>query len=641
MLTEKKTSIEQRARAAANFSTSTLDKEKGTVESVFATDTAVRMYDWDLGHYWEILGFEKNEVRLDRINTSAPILKNHRSYNDTLGTVEYAKVEDGKLVGKLRFDLEDVDGAKIFGKIDRGFVKSVSVGYKVHKYRWIEDREGLPVLRAIDWEPFEISTADIPADIKSHIKRTDENSVKNELIIEREMKTDTPTTELEKERIAQETKAKEAAIKSERERVAAIRTACRTHKMTDDFADDLIDKGRTVEETNAAILQFKETAEKAQNTRTTIVTVGNDKMDAKTRSLLMGDALLRSIDGNKFKLPKERQENPFVGKRLMDFVDAYLVERSLDTTGTVRERAKRAMMHGIMMRTTGQMTTSDFPLLFANVLNQVLRADYNFPTKKWLPLAFRQDASRINQPEKTIQLGDFKELELVLEGGEYKRQTIDEAGESFSVRKYGNTFAITLEMIVNDDYGAINRMIQKALRSNDFTEDYIVWGLINANPTMGDGTALYHADHANDDTPGALSLTRLSAMRQLIRKQTGLNGKTLDLTPKYIIAGTEYEELLTQLTSTNYVPTKTSDVVPNYIKNLVPIITSHITNGNYYMTADPMEIDLLRVGGLNGEPDFTVEENYEFNNDSFEHKMRKYFGAAYVDWRGWVRNTGV
>jgi hypothetical protein len=60
----------------------------------------------------------------------------------------------------------------IIRKIRDGIIRNVSVGYRVHRYEVIRNDGAVPLYRAIDWEPYEISLVPIGADAGAGIRST-------------------------------------------------------------------------------------------------------------------------------------------------------------------------------------------------------------------------------------------------------------------------------------------------------------------------------------------------------------------------------------------------------------------------------------------------------------------------------------
>src|SRR6185436_16804808 len=176
----KVSSLELSHRAAAP---ATWDPKTNQLELTWST-AGVRMKAWrgEIGDYWEELGLDAGEVRLDRLQRSA-VLKSHgRSEGDygpprvvrmeeQVGSVKEAWLANG--AGHARVELIGRDDLKWFRDgVAEGHFRSVSVGYKVYRYRWAGDNaeDGLPIYRAIDWEPFEISFIPIPEDFVAGVR---------------------------------------------------------------------------------------------------------------------------------------------------------------------------------------------------------------------------------------------------------------------------------------------------------------------------------------------------------------------------------------------------------------------------------------------------------------------------------------
>ena len=60
--------IPNQIQGRAMVQPSTLNEENRTVEVIFGTDTPVRMYNWDIGEFMEIMSFEDGHVRWNRFD---------------------------------------------------------------------------------------------------------------------------------------------------------------------------------------------------------------------------------------------------------------------------------------------------------------------------------------------------------------------------------------------------------------------------------------------------------------------------------------------------------------------------------------------------------------------------------------------
>jgi HK97 family phage major capsid protein len=179
---------------------SSVDEEQRTIELAFSSETPVERH---FGN--EVLDHSPESVDLIRLNDGAPLLLEH-DRTQQIGVIESARVDDDK-VGRaiVRFSKSTL-GNEIFQDVKDGIRRLVSVGYVVGEFTKEKAEAGLETLRAINWEPLEISVVAIPADNsvgvgRSEPKPTDNNSeqprkIMEEKIEKREAQTDQPKVEV-------------------------------------------------------------------------------------------------------------------------------------------------------------------------------------------------------------------------------------------------------------------------------------------------------------------------------------------------------------------------------------------------------------------------------------------------------------
>jgi hypothetical protein len=154
-----------------------INPDARTVELVFSTGAAVdRMDYWTGKRYREVLSMKPAHVRLDRLNSGAPLLNAHSAWSlsDVLGVVERqsAKLEKAQAVATVRFSKRaSVD--EIWQDVREGVIQCVSVGYRVHKFEEVTADGQIPTRTAIDWEPYEISMVPMPADVGAKVRAGD------------------------------------------------------------------------------------------------------------------------------------------------------------------------------------------------------------------------------------------------------------------------------------------------------------------------------------------------------------------------------------------------------------------------------------------------------------------------------------
>lgn len=107
----------------------------------------------------EVLSHESGAVRMDRINRgAAPLLFNH-NWDDPIGMIDGARIEDKRLVVDAHFF--NTDRANEIRAMLDGGLRNVSIGYRLHT---VEEDVDEQTYTARDWEPFEVSVVTVPAD---------------------------------------------------------------------------------------------------------------------------------------------------------------------------------------------------------------------------------------------------------------------------------------------------------------------------------------------------------------------------------------------------------------------------------------------------------------------------------------------
>jgi phage major head subunit gpT-like protein len=321
-----------------------------------------------------------------------------------------------------------------------------------------------------------------------------------------------------------------------------------------------------------------------------------------------------------------------------------LAEDSLEAVG-VKTRTMSPMdiaAEALNLRSTH--TTSDFPLILADVSGKTLRDAYTEAPATFAPLA-RQITLPDFKSVKRNQLGEAPQLLKVIEGAEFTRGTVGEGKEEFALSTYGRVFAITRQAIVNDDMDAFSRLPMLFGRSARDLESDLVWAEITANANMGDGVALFHATHNNLAGAGAvISITTIGAGRTAMRKQKGVNAKQfVNSQAKYLVVPAALETVAEQFVSTNLLANASGSVNP--FAGRLQVIAEPRLDANslisWYMAADPSQIDLIEYAYLLGEDGPTLESRVGFDVDGLEIKCRHDFAAKVIDYRGLYKNPGA
>lgn len=625
----------------------TVNKDTREVEVVFATDTPILMRDWD-GNFYEVLSTKNNAVRLERLNAGAPLLDNHNRWEGVegvMGRVVKAWTADGKCRAIVKFS-KRADVEPVWQDVLDGILTGISCGYRVYEYEIVEREGEIPTYTATDWEGFEISLAPVPADYGASVRSADKSTL-NKAVIKGRSNSNTMPPEVTNPAAApaaapavttaQVEAARTEGIASERKRVTEIRAAVRAAKLSDEFAETLIAADHSVDKSRELIIaEFAKVDPAAGAGSAQRAAVTADETDKKRSAMSL--ALEHRANPAAVEAGKEIGKNPFRGMDLSRMAEQSLQDAGVKTVGMSKSDIARAAMN-LGERSAGMLSSSDFPIILGNTVNRVLLSEYALAARTFTEWAKRGTAKDFRTMTKA-RLGDFSNFAQVNEGSEYEYGSVGEGSEAYKVVKYGKIIAITWETLVNDDLDAFSRLPQKIANAAARKQSDIVYAILSANAAMSDGVALFHANHGNLGTPGAIGIDSLGEARKLMRNQKGLGGfDYLNLTPRKLVVGPNYESLALQYTSAAYLPTTQAQVNP--FKNLDTVVEPRITGNVWYIMASAQEIDTVEFSFLEGQGELFTETRYGFNVDGVEIKARMVFGAKAIDWKGMVKNAGA
>jgi hypothetical protein len=632
----------------AAFRAESVNEDARTVEVIFGTDTPVRMWNWEIGDFMEEMSFENGHVRWQRLNSGAPLLDNHDSDKGTegvIGVVERAWAEGGKGYAEIRFSKQK-EGDRAFQEVKDGILKGVSFGYRVYKYEQQTTEEGqLPRLRAVDWEPFEISLAPIQADPNAVVRKNSEELNKVQILSvtlpHNRNSNDTgmtdpttnPTPAAEPVVAAAPVVEQNASVDpvavaaDERKRIKTINDLARKFNVEQSVVDGLIDTGVSEDKARKTIMDNWTANDPAANVRGNAPAVKADERD-KYRAAAIEGIVLRVNPNHEAKVGGDE----FRGMTIVDLAKDVL-ERSGEAT---RGKSRREVL-SMALR---QHTISDFPIILGNTINRQLQAAYQRADQTYAPFCRRTSIADM-RPKTVAKLsGLMGTLQAIPEGGEYTATTVTEDKETYSLVKYGRKIGLTLEAMLNDDLDAFSRLPQAIAQAARNFESNTVYGILTGTPLMNDGFALFSSQHGNLGTAGAISNTTLAEAKKLMRQQTGLEGDFLNVMLKYLIVGPDNEQEALQWMNASFSPATVGNT-NIYQGSMQVIVEPRITTKNWFAAAEPTAIDTIEYAYLEGENGLYTEQKEGFDIDGIEIKARLFFAAKAIDHRGLFKNPYV
>lgn len=611
------------------ISENSVNSENRSIELTWTTGAKGMRYGWE-GRYYEELSLDPNHVDMSRLHDGAPLLAAHndRSLDAVIGVVERAWIEGNQGKAVVRF-ASDAESEKVFQKVKDRILRNVSVGYSVQEYTNVSQQgDEIPTYRATRWQPAEISI--VPIGFDQNAKTRNQELTESEVEIIERSENNQEEAEMPKENqpVAQQVDAealKNEAVQAERQRSAGIRKMVREAELQDSLAEDMIERGLSLDEAKKNTEAFKRAIDESKKTQvasTVRVEVGASDEDKKREGIV--EAILPRMDSRNFQ---HASGNPFNGYSLLRMFEALIPRRPGEAEVAYATRV---------------MSSSDLPYILASSGEKAALKKYQIQPRTWSRWA-STDTLRNFKTKDLVRSGDFSSLEEVQENGEIKRGSFGEEREQVALKEYAKMLSFTRRMLINDDLGEIAKVIAQAGSAAARLENKLVYEQLTSNPTMGDGVALFHANHSNLATGGdaaALSDTTIGYAFQSMRGQTSVDGlEKLNLAPKYLICGPS-NEVLARKYLAQISPTQASNVNV-FSSSLELIVDSEITSNDYFFAADQMLIPTVTLFRLDGQEQPRVASQTNFETSSVDVKCEHACVAKAIDWRGLQKNPNA
>jgi len=180
------------------------------------------------------------------------------------------------------------------------------------------------------------------------------------------------------------------------------------------------------------------------------------------------------------------------------------------------------------------MTTSDFPVLFADLLDRQLLGAYREMPAIWQDFIRRGRVRDFRDAKRFSLDGAEGPLDEVDEREEYPEEPLAEAFDSVNVRKYGRRLDLSWEAMINDDLDAFARTPDRLARAARRTEQRHATGLyVDTNGPHADlYKDVWDADaplSKGNIVPGnpPLSIEALQAAYTLLAQMTDTQGEPI------------------------------------------------------------------------------------------------------------------
>lgn len=368
-------------------------------------------------------------------------------------------------------------------------------------------------------------------------------------------------------------------------------------------------------------------------------------------------------------------------------------------TGRLREAVKlygRVLNGNLPLRWLQEaMTTSDFQILFGDIIDRQVLANYAEAPQTWPAVAKRSTVADFRPVKRITVDGAEQPLDEVEERAPYPETKLDLGDYLYSVKKHGRVAQFSWETMVNDDLDALRDIPRRFGRAARRSEEKFVTGMFvgpngpNATFYSSGNKNIVNATNANGGVSGPFTVDNppltIAGLQQamsvlLQQKDTGgdpidIDAVTLVVTPANQITALNIMNSL-QVVSPGYGATAdplfsgaTRDqglLIQNWMREKVSlavmryipmIATSANGNKSWFLFANPsvgrpaMEIGFLRGHeapelfmkspnsvSLSGAGAGTMDGDFE--TDSLAYKIRHVFGGTLLDPKASVASNG-
>jgi len=653
------------------------DEETRTVAASMSSETPVRRW---FGN--EILSHEESAVNLERAGSGAlPLLWGHDT-DAMLGAAEGFKLENGRLVGQLRFSKHSTRG-EVWEQIREGMPLGISIGYRIDQWQESANSEDVTVTR---WTLHEVSVVSVPADHTVGIGRslTEENQMTDKTAGDAGTPALAPAVEGPAHVRLVHTKGIEEGRAIERSRIAGIRELFVAPGFQSDdhiaLREWAIDSGASVEQCREELLKMAgsgvspvATLPPAQRQHVPQfagpggyqeypfgrdsqirVNAGADQRDKFQEGAMRAIELRAGVIKDAAKQAEYRAGNEFIGMPLVEVAKQSLIRQGVNMAGVDPMRAVgMALTHQSNFVRGGAIIshgTSDFANLLIDAANKWLVGGYTEAPETWRPFCKIISLNDF-KPMNMINRSNFGDLDVIPEHGEYKYGTMSDLKESITLRTYGKAFSISRQAIINDDLAAFTEVPMLMGRAAARMVGDEAYAVLTGNPTLAqDNTAVFHTTHNNIWTTtnaGPPSVTTLDVHYRYTATQTDPSGSTINLTPRYLVCGRALENTARVLVTATYDPAGTAGTLkPNPFQGRLDVVAdarldAFNSGASWFTLCDPNFLPTVVVGFLNGNETPYMEQENPFSQDGVAFKVRLDCRAAAADYRGAQYNDGT
>jgi hypothetical protein len=244
-----------------------------------------------------------------------------------------------------------------------------------------------------------------------------------------------------------------------------------------------------------------------------------------------------------------------------------------------------------------------------------------------------------------VRLSEFDDLDEMEEDGEYNYAKLSDIKESFKIGSYGKAIYLGRKMIINDDLGLLTDIPRAMGEAAARTVADTCYSALLTNPAMGDGKALFHADHNNIVNITGVDVDGIGKAVMALTSQKDAEGKRrLNIPPVFFLSPTAQFVSAEKFFASDFIGTAAEPNIKNPFGGTFTrerrIYEGRLDDDNtsvVYILGPKGKT--IRVYFLNGNKTPFIDFRDDWNTDGRKGKVRIDVGAKAQDWRGMVRAT--
>jgi phage major head subunit gpT-like protein len=164
-------------------------------------------------------------------------------------------------------------------------------------------------------------------------------------------------------------------------------------------------------------------------------------------------------------------------------------------------------------------------------------------------------------------------------------------------------------------------------------------------PALSDTFHVFDAANHQGNTSTSLTYDLTSTALQngmtVLEKIANSASKRIGVRGRYLLIPPDLRWQAAVITQSQYAAGSANNDINPLSGAIVPIVVPQFTTAyQWYLLADPAQIESLEIGFLNGreEPELLVQDNPTagavFTNDAISYKVRHIYGLGWLDYRG-------